>query len=156
MKNSPELKIIELGLVLPPAPKAAGVYKPVLVVNNMLYVSGQVPVRSDGSLITGKSGKDIQTDEAKLAARQVGLTMLSTIKTHFGDLNRIKRLVKTLGFVNSSPDFYQQPIVINGFSELMAEVFGQENGTGARSAIGAILPNNVAVEVEAAFELYEQ
>jgi enamine deaminase RidA (YjgF/YER057c/UK114 family) len=156
MKNNPESKIIELGLVLPPAPKPAGVYKPVLVVNNMLYVSGQVPVRSDGSLITGKSGKDLQTDEAKLAARQVGLTMLSTIKTHFGDLNRIKRLVKTLGFVNSSPDFSQQPGVINGFSELMAEVFGEENGTGARSAVGAILPSNVAVEVEAAFELYEQ
>lgn len=155
MKNNAELRIIELGLVLPPSPKPAGVYKPVLVTDKMLYVSGQVPVRTDGSLITGKLGKDLQTDDGKLAARQVGLTMLSTIKTHFGNLPRIKRIVKTLGFVNSSPDFYQQPLVMNGFSELMAEVFGQENGIGARSAIGAMLPNNVAVEVEAVFELYD-
>lgn len=153
MKNNPELRIIELGLVLPPCPKPAGVYKPVLVIDKMLYVSGQVPIRTDGSLITGRLGKDLQTDDGKLAARQVGLTMLSTIKANIGDLTKIKRLVKVLGFVNSTPDFYQQPAVINGFSELMAEVFGHENGVGARSAVGAILPNNVVVEVEAIFEL---
>jgi enamine deaminase RidA (YjgF/YER057c/UK114 family) len=155
MKNNAELRIVELGLVLPPSPKPAGVYKPALEVNKMLYVSGQVPLKNDGSLITGKLGKDMQTDDGKLAARQVGLTMLSTIKTHFGDVNRIKRIVKVLGFVNSAPDFTQQALVMNGFSELMAEVFGQENGIGARSAVGAILPNNIAVEVEAIFELYD-
>ena len=155
MKNNAELRIVELGLALPPSPKPAGVYKPTLEVNKMLYVSGQVPLKNDGSMITGKLGRDMQTDDGKLAARQVGLTMLSTIKTHFGDVNRIKRIVKVLGFVNSAPDFTQQALVMNGFSELMAEVFGQENGIGARSAVGAILPNNIAVEVEAIFELYD-
>lgn len=155
MKNNAELRIVELGLVLPPPPKPAGVYKPVVVIDRMMYVSGQGPINNDGSLFTGRLGKDLQTEDGKMAARQVGLTMLSTIKTHFGDINRIKRLVKTLGFVNSTPDFYQQALVINGFSELMAEVFGQENGIGARSAIGAMLPNNIAVEVEAIFELFD-
>lgn len=145
---------MELGLELPPAPKTGGVYKPVLVVNNFLYVSGQGPVRNDGSLIKGKAGSDLTMEEAKEAARQVGLTMLSTIKAHFGDLSRIKRLVKTLGMVNSTREFDQHPAVINGFSELMAEVFGEENGIGVRSAVGMILPNNIAVEIEAMFELY--
>jgi enamine deaminase RidA (YjgF/YER057c/UK114 family) len=154
MQQNPDLQIIELRLELPPAPKPAGVYKPVLVIDRFLYVSGQGPVRSDGTLITGKLGSDLNIEDGKLAARQVGLTMLSTIKTHFGDLNKIKRLVKVLGMVNSSPDFEKHPAVINGFSELMAEVFGQENGIGVRSAVGMILPNNIAVEIEAIFELY--
>ncbi len=155
MKNDPDLRIAELGLELPPAPKPAGVYKPVLAINNLLYISGQGPVRSDGTLITGKLGKDLKTEEGKLAARQVGLTMLSTIKTHYGDLKKIKRLVKVIGMVNSTPDFGQHPAVINGFSELMADVFGQDNGIGVRSAVGMILPNNIAVEIEAMFELYD-
>jgi enamine deaminase RidA (YjgF/YER057c/UK114 family) len=154
MKNNPDSRIVELGLVLPPAPKPAGVYKPVLVINNLLYVSGQGPIRSDGTSITGKLGEGLSTEEGKLAARQVGLTMLSTIKTHFGDLKKIKRIIKVLGMVNSAPDFGQHPAVINGFSELMAEVFGEENGVGVRSAVGMILPSNIAVEVEAVFELY--
>lgn len=153
MKNNPELRLLELGLVLPPAPKPVGVYKPVVAADKMLYVSGQGPIRNDGSMITGKLGRDLQLDEGKMAARQVGLTMLSTIKTHFGDLSRVKRIVKTLGLVNCVPEFYQQALVINGFSELMAEIFGEENGIGARSAVGSILPNNIAVEVEAIFEL---
>jgi enamine deaminase RidA (YjgF/YER057c/UK114 family) len=155
MTQNPDLRIIDLGLILPPAPKPAGVYKPVLAINNILYISGQGPVKSDGTLITGKLGKDLNTEEGKLAARQVGLTMLSTIKSHFGELKRIKRLVKVLGMVNSTSDFDQHPAVINGFSELMAEVFGQENGIGVRSAVGMILPNNIAVEIEAMFELYD-
>jgi len=155
MKINPDQSISELGLELPPAPKAGGVYKPVLVINNLLFVSGQGPVRSDGSLIKGKAGSDLTMEEARLAARQVGLTMISTIKAHFGELNRIKRLVKTLGMVNSTQEFDQHPAVINGFSELMADVFGQENGIGVRSAVGMILPNNIAVEIEAMFELYE-
>jgi enamine deaminase RidA (YjgF/YER057c/UK114 family) len=155
MKINPDQRISELGLELPPAPKAGGVYKPVLVVNNFLYVSGQGPVRSDGSLIKGKAGSDLTMDEARMAARQAGLTMLSTIRAHFGELSRIRRLVKTLGMVNSPQEFDQHPAVINGFSELMADVFGQENGIGVRSAVGMILPNNIAVEIEAMFELYE-
>jgi enamine deaminase RidA (YjgF/YER057c/UK114 family) len=93
-------------------------------------------------------------EKGKLAARQVGLTMLSTIQTHFGDINKIKRVVKVLGMVNSTPDFGKQPLVINGFSELMAEIFGPENGIGVRSAVGMILPDNIPVEIEAMFELY--
>ena len=154
MKNDHDARIIELGLSLPPAPKPAGVYKPVLVVGNFLYVSGQGPILPDGSMIKGKVGADIDLAQGKLAARQVGLTMLSTIKTHFGELKKIKRLVKVLGMVNSSPDFENHPAVINGFSELMSEVFGPDNGVGVRSAVGMTLPTNIAVEIEAMFELY--
>jgi len=154
MKNDHDARIIELGLILPPAPKPVGVYKPVLVVDKFLYVSGQGPLLPDGSLIKGKVGADMDADAGKLAARQVGLTMLSTIKTHFGELKRIKRLVKVLGMVNSTPDFENHPAVINGFSELMSEVFGPDNGVGVRSAVGMTLPTNIAVEIEAMFELY--
>jgi enamine deaminase RidA (YjgF/YER057c/UK114 family) len=156
MKHDPDLRVIELGLILPPAPKPVGVYKPILVVGKFLYVSGHGPVRTDGTLMTGKLGADLDKEEGKLAARQVGLTMLSTIKTHFGELKKIKRLVKVLGMVNSTPLFDQQPAVINGFSELMSDVFGAENGIGVRSAVGMTLPSNIPVEVEALFELFEE
>jgi enamine deaminase RidA (YjgF/YER057c/UK114 family) len=154
MIHDPDLRIIELGLILPPAPKPAGVYRPVLVVDKLLYVSGQGPILADGTLMKGRLGADLDTEEGKLAARQVGLTMLSTIKAHFGDLKRIRRIVKVLGMVNSAPGFEKQPLVINGFSELMAEVFGEDDGIGVRSAVGMILPSNIPVEVEAMFELY--
>jgi len=152
--TKPSKKIEELGLKLPPAPPPAGVYRPILVVDNFLYVSGQGPVLADGSLITGRVGDDMELEAAKLAARQVGLTMLSTIQTHFGSVDKIKRVVKVLGMVNSAPDFGQQPLVINGFSELFAEVFGRENGIGVRSAVGMILPGGIPVEIEAMFELH--
>jgi enamine deaminase RidA (YjgF/YER057c/UK114 family) len=154
MEKDPDLRIMELGLILPPAPGPVGVYKPVLVVDKFLFVSGQGPVNSDGTLMTGRIGADLDTDDGKIAARQVGLTMLSTIKTHFGDLKKIRRVVKVFGMVNCAPGFEKQPAVINGFSELMAEVFGEENGIGVRSAVGMILPSNIPVEVEAMFELY--
>jgi len=154
MKNSPSERVKELGLEFPPAPKPAGVYRPILVVDKFLYISGQGPVKNDGSLIIGRAGDDFDVDEAKLAARQVGLTMLSTIQTHYGSLDKIKRVVKVLGMVNSTPDFGKQPLVINGFSELMADVFGREHGIGVRSAVGMMLPDNIPVEVEAMFELY--
>jgi enamine deaminase RidA (YjgF/YER057c/UK114 family) len=155
MNNNPDKRIFELKLELPSAQGAGGVYKPVVIADKYLYVSGQGPLKKDGTLITGKVGKDLTMEEARFAARQAGLTMLATIKAHFGDLNRIRRLVKTLGMVNSIPEFDQHPAVINGFSELMAEVFGEENGIGARSAVGMMLPNNIAVEIEAIFEIYE-
>ena len=154
MKQDPDLRITELGLILPPAPKPVGIYKPVLVVDKFLFVSGQGPLKTDGTLMTGRVGADLDTDEGKTAARQVGLTMLSTIKTHFGDLKKIKRVVKVFGMVNCVPGFEKQPYVINGFSELMAEVFGEENGIGVRSAVGMFLPANIPVEVEAMFELF--
>ncbi|MDO1512482.1 RidA family protein [Maribacter confluentis] len=154
MQKKPSEIIKELGLVLPPAPPPAGLYKPVLVVDHFLYISGQGPMQNDGSLIIGRAGDDMTMEEAKLAARQVALTMLSTIQTHFGDIDKIKRIVKTLGMVNSTPDFGQQPLVINGFSELMAAIFGPDNGVGVRSAVGMILPGGIPVEIEAHFELH--
>ncbi len=110
--------------------------------------------KNDGTLMVGRAGDDLTLEEAKLAARQAGLTMLSTIQTHFGSLDKIKRVVKVLGMVNSTPDFGKQPLVINGFSELLADVFGRDNGIGVRSAVGMMLPGNIPVEVEAMFELY--
>ncbi|SNY95478.1 RidA family protein [Flagellimonas pacifica] len=155
MDKLPSERIKELGLEFPPAPKPVGVYRPLLVVDNFLYISGQGPIKMDGSLMIGRAGDDLNEDQAKLAARQVGLTMLSTIQTHFGSLDKIKRVVKVLGMVNSTPDFGRQPYVVNGFSELMADVFGKENGIGVRSAVGMMLPDNIPVEVEAMFELHQ-
>lgn len=143
-----------MGLQLPPAPPPAGVYRPILVVDSFLYVSGQGPMQQDGTYIKGRAGDNMDMDQAKLAAQQVGLTMLSTITSHFGSLDRIKRVVKVLGMVNCTPDFENHPYVINGFSELMAEVFGREHGIGVRSAVGMILPEGTAVEIEAMFELH--
>ena len=149
-----EDKIKSLGLELPPAPPAAGIYYPVLISEKYLYVSGQGPVQSNGELIKGKVGKDLSLEEGQRAARQVGLTMLSTIKAQIGELGKIKRLIKVLGMVNCYPDFEQHPQTINGFSQLMVDVFGEENGKAARSAVGMTLPNNIAVEIEAIFELH--
>ena len=154
MNNSISEKIKELGLELPPAPPPLGLYKPVLVIDNFLYVSGQGPLLPDGSLMMGRAGDDLDLEQAKAGARQVALTMLSTINTHFGEIDRIKRLVKTLGMVNSTPDFTDHPLVINGFSEVMAEIWGKENGIGVRSAVGMILPGGISVEIEAMFELH--
>jgi enamine deaminase RidA (YjgF/YER057c/UK114 family) len=152
--NTIEDKIKEMGLELPPAPSLGGVYYPVVVTGKFLYVSGQGPVQNDSSLIKGKVGIDLTLAEGQLAARQVGLTMLSTIKSQIGDLSKIKRLIKTLGMVNCYPEFEQHPQTINGFSQFMVDVFGEENGKGARSAVGMSLPGNIAVEVECIFELY--
>ena len=151
MKNSETIK--KLGLVFPPSPKPLGVYRPTLVVNRFLYVSGHGPVNNDGSLIQGKVGADLDREEGKAAARQVGLTVLSTIINNYGDIDNIKRVVKVLGMVNATPEFKWHPYVINGFSELMVEVFGEEMGIGVRSAVGMSLPQNIAVEIEAHFEL---
>ena len=148
-----ENRLTELNLKLPPAPPLGGVYKPVIIVDKMLYVSGQAPINNDGSKICGKLGVDLNLEQGALAARQVGLTMMSTIKEEIGDLNRIKRLIKTLGMVNSAADFFDQPQVINGYSNLMVELLGEDMGKGARSAVGMILPGNIAVEIEAIFEL---
>jgi len=154
--NHIEEKIAALGLELPPAPPSAGIYHPVVMTGKYLYVSGQVPVNTDGQLIKGKVGKELTLEEGQLAARQVGLTMLSTIRAQIGDLDRIKRLIKTLGMVNCFPEFEQHPQTINGFSQLMVDLFGEDNGKGARSAVGMSLPMNVAVEIEAIFELFDE
>ena len=154
MNESPEKRIASLGLELPPAPKPAGVYRPTLLIDKFLYVSGQGPMKLDGSLIKGRIGKDLDLDQGKLAARQVGLTMLSSIQSHFGRLDNIKRVVKVLGMVDCTDDFTKQPLVINGFSELMVDIFGEENGIGVRSAVGMTLPHGIPVEIEAMFEIH--
>lgn len=151
---SPNEKLSQLKLDLPPAPAPLGVYKPFLIVDRLVYVSGHGPIKSDGSLMQGIVGKDMDMEEGKAAARQVGLAILSTLKTNLGNLNRIKRVIKVLGMVNSTADFTKHPYVINGCSEVFAEVFGEENGIGVRSAVGmGSLPDNIPVEIEAVFEL---
>ncbi len=151
---TPENRFQELQLELPPAPQPVAVYKPLVVVGNMAYVSGHGPLRPDKTLITGVVGRDLTLDGGKAAARQVGLAILATLRAQLGSLDRVKRVVKVLGMVNTAPDFYDHPKVINGCSELFADVWGPENGIGARSAVGmGPLPGNIAVEIEAIFEL---
>ncbi|MBY0587560.1 RidA family protein [bacterium] len=146
--------IAKLGLVLPPAPKPMGVYRPVVVSRGMVYVSGHGPLQPDGSVITGRVGADLDLEAGYRAARVTGLAILASLRAELGSLDKIGRLVKTLGMVHSTPDFLDHPKVINGYSELMVEVFGDDAGRGARSAIGMVaLPGNIAVEVEAIFEL---
>jgi enamine deaminase RidA (YjgF/YER057c/UK114 family) len=146
------------GLTLPPAPKPLGVYKPALLAEGKyLYLSGHGPVQNDGTLIKGRIGRDISADEGKLAARQVGLTILSTVQSYLGSLNRVKRVIKVLGMVNCTPDFERHPYIINGCSELFASVWGDDNGVGTRSAVGfGSLPDNIPVEIEAIFEVSEE
>jgi enamine deaminase RidA (YjgF/YER057c/UK114 family) len=154
--ETPEVNFAKLGLTLPPAPKPLGVYKPCLVDGKYLYLSGHGTVLEDGSLIIGRIGSDLDIDQGKLAARQVGLAMLATIKSNLGTLNRVKRVIKVLGMVNCTPDFQRHPYIINGCSELFASVWGEENGIGVRSAVGmGSLPDNIPVEVEALFELHD-
>jgi enamine deaminase RidA (YjgF/YER057c/UK114 family) len=151
---SAETRLKELNLELPPAPKPVAVYRSLVIVGDMAYVSGHGPLKADKSLITGRVGADLSLDQGKAAARQVGLAILATLRDQLGSLDRVKRLVKVLGMVNSAPDFLDHPKVINGCSELFAEVWGPENGLGARSAVGmGPLPGNIAVEIEAIFEL---
>lgn len=151
---SPEAKLAELRLELPPAAKPAGVYTPIVVVGNLAYTSGHLPVRPDGTRVEGKVGASLTVEQGHEAAKLTGLAILSTLKANLGSLDRVKRLVKAMGLVNATPEFTQHPAVINGFSELIAEVFGRERGIGARSAFGAgSLPLGVAVEIEAVFEI---
>ena len=151
---SAESQIAKLKLELPPAPKPAGVYKPVVLAGNMAYVSGHGPLKPDKTVITGRVGADLDLQAGKLAARQVGLAILATVRGELGSLDRVKRVIKVLGMVNATPEFRDHPAVINGCSELFAEVFGPDNGVGARSAVGMnSLPGNIAVEIEAIFEI---
>lgn len=152
MASKPEVRLQELHITLPPPPKPMAKYKPAVLVGNMLYVSGHGP--SDGKPMAGKLGADLSTEQGKEVARRVGLNILATVKNTIGSLDKVKRLVKTLGMVNSTADFKDQPAVINGFSDLMAEVFGDDAGVGARSAVGFVaLPNQIPVEIECIFEV---
>lgn len=151
---SAEARLAELKLELPEAPKPGGVYAPVVIVGDLVFVSGHGPIRTDKSLMTGRVPNQVTEEVAHLTARQVGLTMLSTLRRELGSLDRIHRLVKVLGMVYTTPEFRSHPQVINGFSNLMVEIWGEELGRGARSAVGmGSLPGNITVEVEAIFQL---
>lgn len=147
-------RISELGLELPPAPSAVAVYRPSLIVGDLCYTSGHLPVNADGSLHLGCVGRDMDQEAGYAAAKQAGLAILSTLKAELGSLDRITRIVKLFGMVNCTPEFTQQPAVINGCSELMRDVFGSDIGVGTRSAVGVTaLPLGVAVEIEAIVEI---
>ena len=149
-----EERFEQLKLALPPAPKPVAVYRPLVIAQGLAYVSGHGPVKPDGTLITGRVGAGLSLADGHAAARQTGLAILATLRAQLGSLDRVRRVVKVFGMVNSAADFYEHPKVINGCSELFAAVFGDEQGIGARSAVGmGPLPGNIAVEIEAIFEL---
>lgn len=148
-----DARIEERKLELPSPPKPVAMYVPAVQVGKLLFVSGHGPLKTDGTMSSGKVGAELNTEQGKEAARIVGLAMLSTLRNTLGSLDRVGRLVKVLGMVNATPEFKEHPQVINGFSDLMVEVFG-ESGKAARSAVGmGSLPGNIPVEVEAIFEL---
>lgn len=148
-----EARLAELKLELPPAPKPVATYLTAVRHGDLLYVSGHGPLKTDGSQITGRVGADLDLKAGNAAARQVGLAVLSTVRANLGSLDKVVRLIKVLGMVNSTADFADHPKVINGFSDLMVEVFG-DSGKAARSAVGMVaLPGQIAVEVEAIFQV---
>jgi enamine deaminase RidA (YjgF/YER057c/UK114 family) len=152
--NNAEEQLIAQGLTLPESIPLGGLYKPVVTAGNIAYISGHGPYLGDGKYMTGRLGDDLDVAAGQAAARQTGLALLRTMKDHFQDLSRVKRIIKALGFVNSTEDFSQQPQVMNGFSELMRDVFGEECGVSARSAIGTnVLPGNISVEIELIIEI---
>ena len=148
-----DARIQELNLDLPNAPKPVATYLSAVRIGDLLYVSGHGPYKSDGSLTLGRLGENMDVPAGQAAARQTGLAILATVRTELGSLDNVVRLIKVLGMVNSTPDFGDQPNVINGFSDLMVEVFG-DAGKGARSAVGMnSLPRGIAVEIEAIFQV---
>ena len=149
-----EARLSGLNIELPPAPPKGGVYQPVLIVGNQAFFSGHGPYQSDGTYICGKVGADIDIAAGQAAARQTGLAILASMKSHLGSLDRIKRVIKLLGMVDCPPDFKQHPQVINGCSELYRDIFGEDAGVGVRSAVGmGSLPGGMAVEIEGVFEI---
>jgi enamine deaminase RidA (YjgF/YER057c/UK114 family) len=154
---SHEARFKALKLEVPSNARALGVYRFVLVHDGLAYVSGHGPVGVDGTAVCGRLGETLQKEAGYEAARKTGINVLRSLREHFGTLDAVKRLVKTTGFVNATPEFKDHPTVINGFSELMRDVFGAEDGLGARSALGvASLPAGWAVEIEAVFEIHEE
>jgi len=150
-------KLKEMGFDLPEPSGAVGIYKSVVVVDNMAYLAGHIPRTTAGEIMRGKVGDGATLEQAQAAAKRSAVAMLASLKAELGTLNRVKRLVKTTGMVNCTPDFVDQPKVINGCSELLRDLFGQENGVGARAAVGMnSLPAGAIVEIEAIFELTDQ
>lgn len=154
MPETPEERAAILHLIFPPAPKPMAVYKSAVRVGNLLFTSGHGPLKADATLILGCVGKDLTLEQGQEAAKQTGLAILATLRATLGSLNKVKRLVKSFGMVNCTAEFKDHPKVINGYSELMKAVFGDDAGVGARSAVGMVaLPGNMAVEIEAIFEV---
>ena len=151
---SAEERLTKLGIELPPAPKPIGLYKPIVVVGSVAYLSGHGPLKSDGTLIVGRVGEDMTLEEGQAAARQTALAMLATLRFALGTLDRVTRVVKLLGLVRCTDKFEQQPQVINGCSQMFADIFGPDLGIGARSALGTnALPGGIATEIEGIFEI---
>ena len=151
----PEARLAELGITLPSPPQPVANYVNGVRTGNLIFLAGKGPKRADGTEITGKLGADVTIEEGYEGARLTAINQLAVLKTMLGDLKKVKRLVKVLGMVNSDPDFIDQPKVINGFSDLMVEVFG-ERGKHARAAVGmASLPRGQAVEIELIVEVYD-
>ncbi|MBS1935942.1 MAG: RidA family protein [Bacteroidetes bacterium] len=151
--QTPEGNLKKLGIQLPKSPKPVASFVHCVRVGNLLYLSGKGPARADGSFITGKVGRDLNIDSGYYAARLTAIAHLAVLKDELGDLSKVKRIVKVFGMVNCTENFYDQPKVINGYSDLMIEVFG-EKGKHARSAVGMYsLPWNTAVEVETIVEV---
>jgi enamine deaminase RidA (YjgF/YER057c/UK114 family) len=153
--SSPEVRLQELGITLPTPPKPVAKYKPAVQIGNVLYVSGHGPAKGDPALMAGKLGAQLTVEQGKECAKLVGINILATVKNTLGSLDKVKRIIKTLGMVNSTADYRDHPVVINGFSELMAQVFGDDAGVGARSAVGmGSLPGDIPVEIECIFEVH--
>ena len=151
---SPENRLLELGLKLPPPVEPKGVYRSVVLTGTLATTAGHLPVRADGTMVTGRVGQQLDVAAGYEAARLAGLAILSSVREAIGSLDHVRQVVKVLGLVNCDANFTQHPAVINGCSELFRDVFGEDAGVGARSALGAgSLPLNVAVEIEAIFEI---
>ena len=146
-------KLSELGINLPEPSKPVANYVNIVQTGNLLFLAGKGPKKADGEYIKGKLGKNISEEEGYKAARRVGELQLGVLKNHLGDLNKVKRIVKVMGMVNCTGDFGNQPEVVNGFSDLMVEVFG-DKGKHARAAVGMnSLPRQTAVEIEMIVEI---
>jgi len=153
---NPEQLILDKGIDLPAAPVAAGLYKPMVIIDKIAYLSGHLPIEADGSMRIGQVSVDCSLEEGSDAARLVGLNMLATLKSGLGSLDRVSQVIKLLGLVNAPSGFNQHPLVVNGCSELFKEVFGGDAGMGARSAFGVSgLPSGAVVEIEGVFEIRE-
>ena len=151
--QTPEERLVKLGLTLPATSAPAANYVNVVRTGNLLYLAGKGPTAPDGQWITGKLGLDVTVQDGYEAAKSVALAHIAVLKNELGDLSKVKRIVKVNGYVNSTPDFIEQPKVMNGYSDMMVAAFG-DKGKHARSSVGVCaLPMNIAVEVEVIVEV---
>jgi enamine deaminase RidA (YjgF/YER057c/UK114 family) len=152
--STPEARLEAMGLSLPPAPEAVANYVGLVRVGEIAFVSGHGPVENGELVFVGKLGRDMDVETGQKAARLVMLNLLATLKAEIGELDRVERVVKLLVMVNSAPDFAKQPLVANGASDLLVEIFGEERGKHARSAVGmGALPFGISVEIEGIFQI---